>query len=213
MAFPNRELVLVQGQGVGVEHVEDDHHEQGAGEHRDRAEDPHEQRGGEVECPEPHGPEVAAPDDCVLHVGGRHVGVEGGDEEAGLHVVPGRVDEAGEGGEEADEEGDVLDGGCALAAVAVYDPRHEHLGGAADPGADEGAQRDGEGGQVGGRRDAAGDDAQRQRRLVPGRPDHAPHPGRLVVVLVADDGGAGVPEDAVQEEEVVAEHHHQAAGD
>ena len=65
MPFPNCKLVLVQWQGVRVQHVQDDHHEQGAGEHRDGPEDPHEQRGGEVERPEPHGPEVAAPDDMV----------------------------------------------------------------------------------------------------------------------------------------------------
>ena len=212
MPFPNCKLVLVQWQGVRVQHVQDDHHEQGAGEHRDGPEDPHEQRGGEVERPEPHGPEVAAPDDGALHVVRRHVGVEGGDEEAGLDVVPRRVDEAGEGCEEADEKGDVLDGGRGLAAVTVDELRHEHLGGAADPGPNEGAQRDGEGGQVGGRRDVVGDDAQRQAGLVGGRPDHAAHPGGLVVVLVADDGGAGVPEDPVEEEEVVAEHDHQATG-
>jgi hypothetical protein len=44
MPFPNYKLVLVQWQGVRVQHVQDDHHEQGAGEHRDGPEDPHEQR-------------------------------------------------------------------------------------------------------------------------------------------------------------------------
>ena len=213
MPFPNCELVLVQGQGVGVQHVEDGHHEHGAGEHGYGPEDPHEQRGGEVERPESHGPEVAAPDDGVLHVARRHIGVERGDEEAGLYIVPGGVDEAGEGGEEADQQGDVLDGGRGLAAVAIDELRHEHLGGAADPGADEGAQRDGQRRQVGGRRDVAGDDAQRQRCLVGGRSrlHHAAHPGELVVVLVADHCAGGVPEDAVEEEEVVAQHHHQTA--
>jgi hypothetical protein len=68
--------------------LQDDDHEHRAGEHGYGPEDPHEQRGGEVESPEPHGPEVAAPDDGVLHVGRRDVGVQGGYQEAGLDVVP-----------------------------------------------------------------------------------------------------------------------------
>lgn len=86
--FPNCKLVLVQWQGVAVQHVKDDHHQHRAGEHGYRPEDPHEQRRCEVESSEPHGPEVAAPDHGVLHVARRDVRVQGSYQEAGLDIVP-----------------------------------------------------------------------------------------------------------------------------
>ena len=58
------------------------------------------------------------------------------------------MDEAGEGDEKADEEGDVLDRRCGLAVVTVDELCHEHLGGAAHPRADERAQRNGQRGEV-----------------------------------------------------------------
>ena len=103
------ELVVVQRHGAGVEQVQHDHREHGAGEHGHRAEHPHEQRRGEVERPEPQRPEVAAPDHRALHVARRRVRPQRGHEEAGVHVVPRGLDEAGEGGHQTSSDVNLAD--------------------------------------------------------------------------------------------------------
>ena len=168
---PRREPVVVQRHGVGVEAVERGDGEHGAGEHRDGAEHPHEQRRGEVERAEPRRPEVAAADHGALRVAHRRRRVAGerAHEEARVHEVPRRLDEAGEGGEEAGEERDALHRRRRVAAVAVAeddDARGARRRRAAHPRADQRAQRDAQRRQRRRRRDVVRDHAQRQRRLL-----------------------------------------------
>lgn len=90
-----------------------------------------------------------------------------------MNEISGGVDEASEGGEEADEEGNVFHGGRGLARVAVDHLGHEGFRGrAAGPGADEGAERDGERGEVRGRRLAARYHLQCNARLLRHRLQH-----------------------------------------
>jgi hypothetical protein len=88
MLFLDCKLVLVQWQGVAVQHVQGEHHEHRADKHWYWPEDPHEQSRREVECSESHGPEVAASDHRMLHVARWNVGVQRGYQEAGLDIVP-----------------------------------------------------------------------------------------------------------------------------
>lgn len=161
-----QEPVVVQRHGAGVEQVEHGHREHGAGEHGHRPEHPHEQRRGEVERPEPQRPEVAAADHRALHVARRRVRPQRGHEEAGVHVVPRGLDEAGEGGQEADEQRRELGRRHPRRRLAVAGERVRGRGVAAHPRADQRAQRDAQRRQRCGRRDAVGDHAERQGRLL-----------------------------------------------
>lgn len=78
MLFSNCELMVVQWQGIAVQQVQDEHHQHRAGEHWYRPEDPHQQRCREVECTEPHWPEVASSDHSMLDVACRDIRIQRG---------------------------------------------------------------------------------------------------------------------------------------
>ncbi|RWV84280.1 hypothetical protein GW17_00054014 [Ensete ventricosum] len=124
---------LVQRSGVSIKEVQYRHHEHRASKHWNGSKDPKQQGCGEVHCSQTHRPEVAAPDHCGLDVAHGYVGIQRAHHEAGVDQVSRRLDEAGEGGQEADEQGDVLDGGGGLACVPVDDFGHQHLGAAPYP--------------------------------------------------------------------------------
>ncbi|RZR84399.1 hypothetical protein BHM03_00011232 [Ensete ventricosum] len=127
---------LVQRSGVSIKEVQYRHHEHRASKHWNGSKDPKQQGCGEVHCSQTHRPEVAAPDHCGLDVAHGYVGIQRAHHEAGVDQVSRRLDEAGEGGQEADEQGDVLDGGGGLACVPVDDFGHQHLGAAPYPESD-----------------------------------------------------------------------------
>lgn len=87
------------------------HHEHRAQKHRYRAEDPHQEHRGEVERPQPQRPEVPTAYHRPLDIADGEVGVQRAHQIAGVDEVASRLYEGGEGGEEADEQRDVLDGG------------------------------------------------------------------------------------------------------
>lgn len=146
--FVGRKPILVQWCGIGIEEMQDQHHEQRTKEHRYRSKNPEQQGGRKVHCSQTHGPEIATSYHCGLDIAHGYVGVQGAHQEAGMDEVPRRVDEASEGRQETDEEGNVLHRRGGLARVAIDYFGHENLGGASCPCPDDGTQRNGERGKV-----------------------------------------------------------------
>ncbi|KAI6695360.1 hypothetical protein NL676_023070 [Syzygium grande] len=132
------ELVLNQWHSVRVEVVQEQDHENGANKHWYWSEEPEKQVQSKVQCPEPNGPEIAASDNGQLDALRRDAGAWRADQVIGVDEVPGQLDEAWEGEEEADEEADVLDGEGGGPSVTVDKvAREEVVVGVADPSTDQ----------------------------------------------------------------------------
>ncbi|BAT03865.1 Os08g0153750, partial [Oryza sativa Japonica Group] len=153
-------------------------------EHGDGSKEPEEDGAREVEGADAEGPEVAAAVERRRHVVDgepraaaavavrveRHV-----DEEAGVAVVPDGLHVEEEGEEEADEDGEELDGQLGLSGDAAADDGvaggdEDAVGDAAGhERGDEGAEGDGDGGEYGGGHDAVAHGLHRQHGVLPRR--------------------------------------------
>lgn len=138
----------------GVQKEEQAAHHHAARQHRYRPKNPEEEGEGHVERPQAERPEeaasVQAPRGVLRRDGPCHRLAH---EEAGVRVVPDGLHVAEEGEDEAEQEGEVLDGAHHGGRVAVDEGRRGGAGGGADEDADEGGEGDGGGGQRGGRHD------------------------------------------------------------
>lgn len=165
-------LMVLPGEGAGeVQEEQDGADDDAAGQHGDGPKNPEEEGKRDVKGPKAQGPEEAPPVQAPPDVDRLHIDLVGGggvgEQEADVGVVADRLDVAEEGEEEAEGDGEVLDGVGDAGGVAVDEAGGVGGGGGgADEDGDDGGEGDGGGGQDSRRHDVVAHSLHRQNAVL-----------------------------------------------